>query len=272
MNERSFGKGQHGNENGEPKEDFGQLLTPESVNAITTSFMTHIAENWGTYKDNLPNLRRTMMYYNEFAYGIRYLPENQHYELEFNPKNPLLDGDLEEAFGDKYTDVIGNLVYDAWPLRREFKPWEGYQEPIEDTPEALMEAHLALYHNIEEARKAFENTLGTDREIYQGKIMHVGPSGIPHIFYKGFTTVEEFPAQKEFLDTIRNNPRIQYGIALMEQAYEDARVTRERDDERMNKIKKIVNKGLTGEAYSTDDVEAISAYLNHLTGLEPQEE
>jgi hypothetical protein len=246
------------------EENFGQPLTREGVDSIITSFFDHIAKNWDTYKNNLPSLGRTMMFYNEFAYGIRLLPENESYDIEFNPRDPLLDGDLERAFGDNYTEEIGKLVYDAWPLRQEFEPWAGYEEPIEDTPEALMKAYPTLYTTIEQAREGFADTLGTGRAMYQGRIVHVKPRGTPEILFKGFTTIEEFPAQKEFLDTIRNNPRIRYGIFLLEKVYEKARLKREQEAERWDKLNETINKIsiLKTNPTSDEDLAALHNQLN----------
>lgn len=210
-----------------------QRLTPEEVDQIVASFLQHIADNWETYKDNLPGLRRTMMFYNEFASGIRYLPENSipvdERDLYFNPKDPLID-DLPKFFGERYTEEIENLVYGAWPLRAEGRPWLGYQEPIDDTPEALMKAWPTLYPTLEKAREGFFNNFGTGRDWFEGQMVHMTAGGYPDIWYRGFTTMEEFPEQRQFLDTIRNHTRIQVGISLMEQEAAKAKEKHSREE------------------------------------------
>ena len=73
-------------------------LTAAKVSRIVRSFLRHIADHWDFYKTNLPHLRRTMMVYNEFAYGIRCLPENNKgHGIEFNPREPLLE-DVADVF------------------------------------------------------------------------------------------------------------------------------------------------------------------------------
>lgn len=239
------------NEVGVNNENQEKHLKQEEVTRIINSFFIHIAENWNIYRNNLSNLRRTMMYYNEFAYGIRYLPENQDSDIdpedesfwiEFNPKDPLLDGSLKTAFGDRFTEEIGILVYDAWPLRNNFRMWEGYEEPIEDTPEALFEKYPTVYPTLEDAKKGMDNYSGTGRGLVDGKSIHLCPFGTPDILYKGFITVEEFPNQKEFLDTIRKHPRISCGIMLMEKEFESMRQIRIIEDEKQNQFVEALRK------------------------------
>jgi hypothetical protein len=183
-----------------------------------------------------------MMYYNEFAYGIRTLPENKNYRIEFSPRDLLMDENQREVFGDKYTDEIGSLIYDAWPLRKEFVPWEGYEEPVEWTPELLMVAYPTLFSNVEQAREHMYNAIGTEFGWYtDGRRLKLQPCGTPDIFYKGFTTIEEFPAQREFLDTIRNHPRISLGMRLLQEEYEKFALKKKAQETALDEeLKKIV--------------------------------
>ncbi|MBI2633596.1 MAG: hypothetical protein HYW78_04430 [Parcubacteria group bacterium] len=204
-----------------------KYLTPSNIDAIVSGFFEHIRDNWDFYKDNLPHLRKTMMVYNEFAYGIRFLPENKNYRIEFNPKDPLIE-DVEKIFGNAYTEEIGRLIYDAWPLRKEFKGWEGYEEPTAITIKALRKRYLKMMKDLlidsKPEEKSFDKYIDDViasgyKKIENDKIVKLCPSGTPDSYYKGFTTVTEFQAQKEFLDSVRNHPHIRYGIQLMEQCY-----------------------------------------------------
>lgn len=192
-------------------------LTEGQVRKIIDAFLQHIADNWKFYQKHLPHLRRTMMFYNEFAYGIRWLPENAGCAIEFNPKDPLIE-DLPEVFGSSHTKTIGNLIYGAWPLRVEFKPWIGYEEPIDDTPQALVEKWPSLFKTEAEAIKHMRG-LGTGYGKYKGKLVKLTWGRTPDIWYRGFTTVREFPEQKEFLDSVHNHPRVKLGIQLMEKEF-----------------------------------------------------
>lgn len=193
-------------------------LTTAKVRKIIVSFLKHIADNWQFYKNHLPHLRRTMMFYNEFAYGIRFLPENSNYKIEFNPKDPLLE-DLAGIFGKSYCKEVRNLIYGAWPLRNDFRPWEGYEEPIADTPKALRKKCPDLFKTDEDAREYMHKITGAGYGNYNGRRVKMTSGGTPDIWYQGFTTVKEFPEQKKFLDSIRNNPRIKKGMALMEEQF-----------------------------------------------------
>lgn len=143
-------------------------LTMREVNKIINSFLAHIAKHWDIYEKNLPKLARTLMFYNEFCYGIRYLPEGEGYKLDINPKYPLLD-DLGKYFGSRLTEEIKEKVYCAWPVGSRYS-WQGYEQM--DKPNELRPE------------------------------------------YSGFRTTREFPAQKQFLDGVRNHPRIKLGMKL----------------------------------------------------------
>ncbi|MBI5044799.1 MAG: hypothetical protein HZC02_02635 [Candidatus Levybacteria bacterium] len=191
-------------------------LTEEDVNAIVVSFLEHVVQFWEIYRNNLPQLRRTMMYYSEFCYGIRFLPENSHYDMEFNPRDPLSEESLRQVFGEGYLDEMGYLIYDAWIVPESF--WEGYEEPTPDTPEALMTRFPSIFPTLEDAHFHMYECPGTGFGWHEGKRMQLRPCGTPNIFFVGFTTVEEFPEQVQFLDTIRDHPRIKVGIELMNAA------------------------------------------------------
>ena len=198
-------------------------LTHAEVEAIVTSFLKHIAENWDTYSTNLPALRRTLMHYNEFAYGLRRLPENTGRAIQFNPREPLMPDILQIFFGDSLTPEIADLVYDAWPLRIELAEWEGYEEPKEHTPESLHKDFPGTFPTIEAARYHMYNEEDTDFAWHEGKRLELCTCGNPQILFAGFTSAEEFPAQTAFLETIRNHPRVRLGIDLMEDEYERKR-------------------------------------------------
>lgn len=244
--------------------DQNKRLTAHDVDCIISSFLAHIAHNWETYKHNLPALRRTMMFYNEFAYGIRSLPENNGCSIEFNPKDPLLD-DLRAHFGERFTEEIADLIYDAWPLRAVTRPWDGYEEPLDNTPEALMEAYPDLFKTREAALDHMHNYPGTGFATIDGERVKVGSSGIPEIRYKGFTTVREFPEQKAFLDTIRNNPRIQRGIELMNVDHERSRLEKEEQEANLSKRLASIVKDLDpGDTSSEEDPNEIVKKISDL--------
>lgn len=224
-------------------------LTNGDIESIVASFLRHIAEYWGVYKDNLPLLRRTMMVYNEFCYGIRWLPENDDNGIEFNPRDPLIDGDLEKAFGERYTDEIRSVIYDAWPLRVHFSPWLGYKEPLPDTIESLMAEYPSIFPTVEKARHHMYECTGTEYGWHNGQRMLLKPCGTPDILYAGFTTAQEFPEQTLFLDTVRGNPRIQLGIELMEASYEIMRKKKEEED--------VYYESLRRNAPSDDEIAAL---------------
>lgn len=204
-------------------------LTPDAVRAIVMSFLEHIAEHWDVYIKNLPHLRRTLMMYNEFAYGIRFLPENTNptqddVGIEFNPKDPLLD-DVPKVFGDKFTEEIGSLIYDAWPLRHRHM-WRGYVEPKKiKTTDALELAKIP----------------GAGFALFNGKPMELGPSGTPTLWFRGFTTAKEFPWQKDFLDAVRKHPRVRLGIELMRRKIRNEQKRYDRKIVRRIKINALMN-------------------------------
>ena len=198
-------------------------LTCEEVGLIVDSFLKHIAENWDTYSTNLPALRRTLMHYNEFAYGLCRLPENTGRAIQFNPREPLMPDILQIFFGDSLTPEIADLVYDAWPLRIELAEWEGYEEPKVHTPESLHADFPGIFPTLEDARYHMYNEEDTDFAWYEEKRLELCTCGNPQILFAGFSSAEEFPAQTAFLDTIRNHPRIRLGIELMEDEYERKR-------------------------------------------------
>lgn len=212
-------------------------LTSRQFDKLINSFWVHIRDNWNIYKDNLPQLGHTMMYYNELVYGVRFLPTPEgHY---INPKYPILE-DLPDIFGNAYTDEIGSLVYDAWPLREEFRPWDGYAEPIEDSVESLMAKMPNYFTTPEFTHEYMYNVIGTGYDWHDGQRKKLGPSGTPEIWYRGYTTAEEFPAQKEFLDKLRNHPRLIEAWRLEAEALERSRIEREERDRRTAELENLV--------------------------------
>ena len=144
------------------------------------------------------------------------MPENQNGEVDVvDYELDLSHNTLEVFFGSSYNKHIGDLINDALTFRKEFREWEGYGESIEDTPEALMENYPDLFQSTEGARRFMDET-GSGYGWFEGERMKLNSQGTPDIWYKGFTTVEEFPEQKEFLDRIRNHPRIKLGIQSRE--------------------------------------------------------
>jgi hypothetical protein len=184
-------------------------LTAKEVERFVNRFLEHIAAHWDFYRQHLPHLRRTMVVYDEFSMATRFLPEAPG----FNPKNPLIE-DLPKVFGRRYTEKIYRLVYDAWGSSNFEFPTnfrgDCYPEPIEDTPEALMRAWPTRFQTIAQARHHLATASGY--RSYRGRRVSVGPAGTPEFRYRGFTTVKEFPAQKRFLDEVRNHPRIKLGM------------------------------------------------------------
>jgi hypothetical protein len=197
-------------------------LTNTDIERMHFSFFSHIATCWSKYSNNLPQLRRTMMFYNEFIHGIRYLPEYRvDLSPESSPKDKLtLDNYIKRAFGEDYNSDITDLVYYAWPLRNDciyFQSGDGYLEPYEATLDEFTQEYGHLYTTPEQIREAWL----TD-----------------HPRFNGFTTAEEFPEQKEFLDTIRYNSRVQYGIELMNKTYQVdgfSKMQKQRENERLQK-------------------------------------
>ena len=148
-------------------------LTEKDVNAILTSLFAHIRDNWEFYKNHLPYLRKTMIFYETFRCVVCGLPENKDNLTFF--KDPIIY-DFPKVFGNQYTEEIGNLVYDAWLLC------------------GVPHMDKSPYEDLR-FRKA------------------VCPCGTPDKAFQGFNRVKEFPAQKEFLDALRNHPRI--GAAMV---------------------------------------------------------
>ena len=189
-------------------------LTKDEVRGIVRSFLEHIAAYWNQYEKNLPQLARTMRHYNEFAYAIRSLPENKDCAIEFNPKYPLIE-DIGAVFGAKWDEQIGNLVYDAWGVAMPPRGKYEAEEPLPDTPEALHEKYRnSIFPTIEAARRHMYEVEGAGYGWYNGQRMKLQICGTPEYFFHGFTTVEEFPEQKQFLDSIRNHPRIKEALQL----------------------------------------------------------
>ena len=205
----------------EPAKD--KPLTHEEVMALVHAFLQHVKDNWATYKDNLPALRRTMMYYNEFNFAVRSLPENARCAIEFDPRDELDEDKIEKYFGSDYTVEIANLIYGAWPYRAPYEAWKGYEEPIEDTAEAYQAEYPRLFATVEAAQARMDDPKNADFGTYDGRRVRIGASGMPEFLYRGFSTIEEFPAQTAFLDTIRNHPRIQLGLQRFEEDLERAR-------------------------------------------------
>lgn len=187
--------------------DRSLALTRTEAISIVRSFFCHIAENWDVYQTKLPNLAKTLMWYNEFVSGIRYLPENhiwrdepvefhteedEKYDLIINPYDPFrTHGEMEVCFADALTPQIADLLYDAWPKRIELNEHLGYEDLTESEVTALKE------------KAKLE---GDGENSYD----------FPDPRFAGFTNVEEFPAQRRFLDSIRRHPRIVEGVQLME--------------------------------------------------------
>ena len=76
------------------------------------------------------------MVYNEFAMGIRYLPEDENHEVGFSVTDHLLGRHIATFFGDSYNEHVSDLINSAHTFRKEFREWEGYAEPPDDSPEA----------------------------------------------------------------------------------------------------------------------------------------
>lgn len=155
----------------ERKEVSTKPLTENDVKTILDSLFAHIRDNWEFYKDHLPHLRKTMIFYETLRFVVHSLPENKNNHLSFF-KEPILY-DFPKVFGDRYTKEIGVLVYDAW-----------------------------LLCGVPHMDKAPFTTLESEQRTRNC------PGGTLERAYSGFRRVKEFLAQKNFLDTIRNHPRI----------------------------------------------------------------
>lgn len=212
----------------EPQIEEERLLTISEVEQMHQSFSDHIAQYWDIYQDNFAQLGKTMMVYDEFVHAVYFLPENFDERISHTTNVQLghqLDPSdntstrLETSFRTRGIQVesdggIDELICLAQPMRVEHKPWLGYEEPLEDTPEAYFQRFPESFVTIDDARKAFADPA-------------TRPNVDDRLPFAGFTTVAEFPEQTAFLDLIRLNRRVRLGIEKMERMSEQYRLVYE---------------------------------------------
>ena len=72
------------------KEAPTEPLTEEDVSIFLHLLFVHLRDNWEFYKDHLPHLRKTMVFYELFRCVVSGLPENKDIRNKIVPTNQII--------------------------------------------------------------------------------------------------------------------------------------------------------------------------------------